>query len=416
MPALSPTMTQGNIGKWNKKPGDSLQPGDVIVEVETDKAQMDFEAQEEGFIAKVLLSEGEKDVPVNTPIAVLVESEDLVSAFENFTVADAGGAPAAQSPSQPTPASTSTTTTTTTTTSSTTSAPASSSSSRVIASPLAKNIANQKGIPLGQIQGTGPNGRIIKADVEAYQPPAASVAAPTPVASSEAAYEDIPISNIRKVIASRLTQSKSTVPHYYLTSEIKMDKLLKLRELLNKEANGAYKLSVNDFVIKATSKALIDVPEMNSAWQDTFIRQFKAADIAVAVATETGLITPIVTSADSKGLSTISSNVKDLAARAKLNKLAPHEYQGGTFTISNMGMFGVTSFSAIVNPPHAGILAVGSTTEKLVLDETSEKGFKAEKVMNVTLSADHRVVDGAVGAKWLQKFRGYLENPLTLLL
>ncbi|KAJ1561846.1 pyruvate dehydrogenase complex dihydrolipoamide acetyltransferase component (E2) [Nowakowskiella sp. JEL0078] len=412
MPALSPTMTQGNIGKWNKKPGDSIQPGDAIVEIETDKATMDFEAQEDGFIAKILLQEGEKDVLVNRPIAVLVESKDLVAAFESFTLADAGSETAAAPEVVLTP-----TTAINSATKQSISTPA-SSVDRIIASPLAKSVAAQKGVVLQQIQGTGPGGRIIRADVDAFQPiTAASPSAPTPIAVSAAAFEDIPISTIRKVIATRLTQSKTQVPHYQVTAEIVMDKILKLREVLNKDSNGAFKLSVNDFVIKASSKALIDVPEVNSAWQDTFIRQFKSADIAIAVATETGLITPIVTGAEAKGLTSISNSVKDLAARAKLGKLAPNEYQGGSFTISNLGMFaGIDQFTAIINQPHAAILAVGATSDKLIIDETSEKGFSVSKVMKVTLSADHRVVDGAVAAKWLQKFKGYIENPLTLIL
>ncbi|KAI8802636.1 2-oxoacid dehydrogenases acyltransferase-domain-containing protein [Cladochytrium replicatum] len=426
MPALSPTMTQGNIGKWHKKIGDQINPGDVLCEIETDKAQMDFECQEEGYLAQILIQSGEKDVPVNKPIAVFVENQDLVSAFANFTAADAGGAAAAPSSAASAPASTPAPTAAAAAPSA--AAPASSaseSSDRVFASPVAKVLAAEKGIPLDKIVGTGPGGRITKSDVENYKPSAAApapvavpalVSAPTPVASSSSLYEDIPVTQMRKIIASRLLQSKQTVPHYYLTAEIKVDRLLKLRELLNAQANGKYKLSVNDFVIKASSLALVSVPEVNSAWQDTFIRRFKSADIAVAVATESGLITPIVTAAETKGLSSISNSMKDLAARAKLNKLAPNEYQGGSFTISNLGMFGIDHFTAIINQPHAAILAVGSTSDKLVLDPSSEKGFAVEKVLKVTLSCDHRVVDGAVGATWLGKFKGYLEEPLSMLL
>ncbi|KAI8802099.1 2-oxoacid dehydrogenases acyltransferase-domain-containing protein [Cladochytrium replicatum] len=426
MPALSPTMTQGNIGKWQKKIGDQINPGDILCEIETDKAQMDFECQEEGYLAQILIQSGEKDVPVNKPIAVFVESQDLVSAFANFTAADAGGTVAAPSLTANTPASTPAPAAAAAPSVAAPSSSASESTDRVFASPVAKVLAAEKGIPLDKIVGTGPGGRITKSDVENYKPSAtaaptiaaapALVSAPTPVASSSSLYEDIPVTQMRKIIASRLLQSKQTVPHYYLTAEIKVDRLLKLRELLNAQANGKYKLSVNDFVIKASSLALVSVPEVNSAWQDTFIRRFKSADIAVAVATESGLITPIVSAAESKGLSSISNSMKDLAARAKLNKLAPNEYQGGSFTISNLGMFGIDHFTAIINQPHAAILAVGSTSDKLVLDPSSEKGFAVEKVMKVTLSCDHRVVDGAVGATWLGKFKGYLEEPLSMLL
>jgi pyruvate dehydrogenase E2 component (dihydrolipoamide acetyltransferase) len=221
---------------------------------------------------------------------------------------------------------------------------------------------------------------------------------------------------MRKVIADRLTQSKTTIPHFYLTVEINADKVLKLREALNSQAGGKFKLSVNDFIVKASALALQDVPAVNSSWQGSHIRQYASADIAVAVATPTGLITPIVQGAQGKGLATISTAIRSLAERAREGKLTPAEYQGGTFTISNLGMFGISHFTAIINPPHASILAVGGVSEKLVLDEGSERGFALQQVMNVTLSSDHRVVDGAVGAQWLQRFKGYLENPLTMML
>ncbi|KAJ3274498.1 pyruvate dehydrogenase complex dihydrolipoamide acetyltransferase component (E2) [Terramyces sp. JEL0728] len=411
MPALSPTMTHGNLGQWHKKIGDEIAPGDILVEIETDKAQMDFECQDEGFIAKIFVDAGAKDINVNVPICVLVEDKADIEKFANFTPSS-GATPAAKKEEAPTltPAAAPTPATP---------VAAAPAAGRIFASPLAKTLAAERGIDLATVKGTGPDGRIVKEDIENYKAPAASKAAPasTPVApTAQAAFTDVPLSNIRKVIASRLAESKSTVPHYYMTQEINVDKVLKLREVLNKESNGKYKLSVNDFVIKASSLSLLDVPAVNSSWQGSFIREYKNADIAVAVATDTGLITPIVASAETKGLSAISNSVKSMAERARAGKLAPQEYQGGTFTISNLGMYGIQHFTAIINPPHAAILAVGGIEDKLVLDASSEKGFKATKVLKVTLSPDHRVVDGAVAAEWLQKFKAYLENPLTMLL
>lgn len=430
MPALSPTMTAGGIGAWNKKVGDEIQPGDVLVEIETDKAQMDFECQEEGFLAKVLVDTGAKDVAVGQPIAVFVESEEDIAAFENFSVSDISGgepAPAAEEPKKEEPKKEES------------AAPAAAESKseskatpshggRVLASPLARKIADERGLDISLVKGTGPNGIISKDDVEGYKaaPAAAAAAAASapaqipaayaPQGASGAAYTDIPTTSMRKIIASRLTESKQTVPHYYVTVEINMDKANKLREVLNKSSEGKYKLSVNDFIIKASALSLKQVPEVNAAWQGDFIRQYNSADICVAVATPTGLITPIVTSAESKGLSTISSQVKDLATRARDGKLSPAEYQGGSFTISNLGMFGVSNFTAIINPPQSCILAVGGAQQKVVPDETTESGFAVRNVMEVTLSADHRVVDGAVGATWLQAFKGFMENPLKMML
>ncbi|KAL7315742.1 pyruvate dehydrogenase complex dihydrolipoamide acetyltransferase component (E2) [Mucor circinelloides] len=430
MPALSPTMTAGGIGTWQKKVGDEIQPGDVLVEIETDKAQMDFECQEEGFLAKVLVDTGAKDVAVGQPIAIFVDDEADVAAFENFTAADAqGGAPApaaeeapkeeAKSEEAPAPAAEPTKSESDATP---------SHGGRVLASPLARKLAEERGLDISKVKGSGPNGVISKADVEGYKAPAAAApaagsaapaqipAAYAPQGASGEAYTDIPTTSMRKIIASRLSESKQQVPHYYLTVEINMDKTNKLREVLNKSAEGKYKLSVNDFVVKASALALKAVPEVNAAWQGDFIRQYNSADICVAVATPAGLITPIVTAAETKGLSTISSQVKDLATRARDGKLAPQEYQGGSFTISNLGMFGVSNFTAIINPPQSCILAVGGAQQKVVADETTESGFAVRNVMEVTLSADHRVVDGAVGATWLQSFKGFMENPLKMML
>ncbi|KAJ2865855.1 pyruvate dehydrogenase complex dihydrolipoamide acetyltransferase component (E2) [Coemansia aciculifera] len=440
MPALSPTMTQGNVGQWQKSVGDRIEPGDVLVEIETDKAQMDFEFQEEGYLARILAPTGTKDLKIDSPVAIIVENEADVAAFADFSLDQAGSTapPAAATASSPakaesvkeeaspaTPAQ---------------ALPTAAEGDRIFSSPLAKTLAKEKGIDLALVRGSGPRGRIVKSDIEGFvasgvsKAAAASTAAVTPAKASEAAaaasapapaakkpaasagFTDIPLTNMRKVIATRLTEAKSTIPHYYLTQNITMDNVNKLRHSLNTAANGAYKLSVNDFVIKAAASALRDVPDVNSSWQGEFIRQHHHADIAVAAATPAGLITPIVKTCDAKGLRAISSDVRDLVARARANKLKPEEFQGGSFTISNLGMYGITSFSAIINPPHSAILSVGSTEPQLVIDPTAEKGFKSVDVMSVQLSADHRVVDGATGAQFLKALKGYLENPLTLLL
>ncbi|KAI8990830.1 pyruvate dehydrogenase complex dihydrolipoamide acetyltransferase [Mycotypha africana] len=437
MPALSPTMTAGGIGTWQKKVGDEVVPGDVLVEIETDKAQMDFECQEEGYLAKILVDTGAKDVNVGQPIAIFVEDEADIAAFENFTVNDIeGGAPAPAASADETPAqdehkSESQSPASTETSSALSSGKdevVSSHGGRVLASPLARKLADERGIDIAQVKGSGPNGIISKDDVEGYKAPAAAAAAAPAAAAAQIpaayapqgaageAYKDIPTTSMRKIIATRLSESKQQVPHYYLTVEINMNKINKLREVLNKSSEGKYKLSVNDFIIKASALALKSVPEVNSAWQGDFIRQYNTADICVAVATPSGLITPIVTAAETKGLSTISSQVKDMASRAREGKLAPQEYQGGSFTISNLGMFGINNFTAIINPPQSCILAVGGAQQKVVPDETTESGFAVRDVMEVTLSADHRVVDGAVGATWLQSFKGFMENPLKMLL
>ncbi|KAI8641055.1 pyruvate dehydrogenase complex dihydrolipoamide acetyltransferase [Parasitella parasitica] len=422
MPALSPTMTAGGIGKFQKAVGDAINPGDVLVEIETDKAQMDFECQEEGFVAKILVSEGDKDITVGKPIAIFVDDESDVEAFKDFTLEDASPSAASAAPDasaeESLPA----------TEEKKQSAPApvtsASSEGRTEASPLARLIANDRGIDISKIQGSAPGGRIVKSDVESFKE--TSAAAPTASAAVPAAYApqgvagdaftDQPTTSMRKIIATRLAESKQTVPHYYLTVEVSMDKVSKLRQVLNQSGKGEYKLSVNDFVIKASALALKAVPEVNSAWQGDFIRQYNSADICVAVATPTGLITPIIGQAETKGLSAISSQVKDMAKRARDGKLAPAEYQGGSFTISNLGMYGVSNFTAIINPPQSCILAIGGTQQKVVADETTESGFFVRDVMEVTLSADHRVVDGAVGATWLQSFKGFMENPLKMLL
>ncbi|KAG0244061.1 pyruvate dehydrogenase complex dihydrolipoamide acetyltransferase component (E2) [Actinomortierella wolfii] len=420
MPALSPTMTTGNIGAWQKKIGDAIAPGDVLVEIETDKAQMDFECQEEGYLAKILVDAGSKDVNINKPIAVLVENKEDVEKFADFSVESAAApAPAAEKKEEPKQAETPKAE------APKAEAPKETSSradaERIFASPIARKLANEKGLDLGELTGTGPNGRIVKADVEGYvpKPAAAPKTVPAPAAAAAApagqgAFTDIPASSMRRIIAQRLTESKQNIPHYYVTVECEMDKVLKLREVLNKQSEDKYKLSVNDFIVKASALALKDVPEANSSWMGETIRQYHTADICVATSTPTGLITPIVASAETKGLATISAQVKDLASRARAGKLAPHEYQGGTFTISNMGMYGVKHFTAIINPPQSCILAVGATEKRLVPGDDGE--VRTANVMAVTLSSDHRTVDGAVAAQWLKAFKGYIENPLKMLL
>ncbi|KAG0285273.1 pyruvate dehydrogenase complex dihydrolipoamide acetyltransferase component (E2), partial [Linnemannia gamsii] len=412
MPALSPTMTMGNIGTWQKKVGDAVAAGDVLVEIETDKAQMDFECQEEGFIAKILVESGSKEVNINQPIAIMVENKEDIEKFADFTAADAGAAGAAapaaaeekEAPKAEAPKAAETTN----------AAPSRSDAERIFASPIAKKIANEKSINLGDLSGSGPNGRILKADAA---PAPATKAAPAPAAPAPAgaAYTDIPVTNMRKIIAQRLTESKQTVPHYYVTVEMEMDKVMKLREVLNKSSEDKYKLSVNDFIVKASALALKAVPEANSSWMNDSIRQYHSSDICVATSTPTGLITPIVANAETKGLATISNQVKDLASRARANKLAPHEYQGGTFTISNMGMYGIKHFTAIINPPQSCILAVGAT-EKRVVPGAEDGEYRTASIMAVTLSSDHRTVDGAVAAQFLKAFKGYMENPLKMLL
>lgn len=427
-------MTQGNIGAWQKSVGDSLAPGEVLVEIETDKAQMDFEFQDDGFLAKILLEAGAKDIAIGTPIGVYVEDAADVAAFKDFTIEDAGGVPKAPKTEEqkeeeeyeaekaekaakeaaPAPAKDQ---------SSTPAAPA-KDTDRIFASPLAKTIALEKGIKLSTIKGSGPNGRIIKRDVENWTAPAAAPAAKAgskaaPAVASASAYTDIPLTNMRKTIASRLTQSKNTSPDYIVSSTVSVSKLLKLRAALNAASDGSYKLSINDLLVKALAIANSKVPQANSQWLESegVIRQFTNVDVSVAVATPTGLITPVVKNANLKGLAEISKEIKALGKKAKDGKLAPEEYQGGTVTISNLGMnHAVTFFTAIINPPQAAILAVGTTERKAIEDVDSEAGFVFDDVVTLTTSFDHRVVDGAVGGEWVKALKQVIENPIEMLL
>ncbi|WVQ80621.1 pyruvate dehydrogenase complex dihydrolipoamide acetyltransferase [Cryptococcus sp. DSM 104549] len=438
MPAMSPTMTEGGIAEWKKKEGESFSAGDVIIEVETDKATIDVEAQDDGIMAKIILQNGAKGIAVGTPIAIIgEEGDDLSGADALAKEADAAPTPAPKKEEAPKEekkeaASGSSTTPAVGTPADETKYGSGKAGTeapkapelggdrpKFFASPLARKIALEKGIPLGEIKGTGPEGRIVKDDVEKYKPsgsaaPAAGKSAPAGAAPAE--YEDIPTSSMRKTIGKRLTESKQQLPHYYVTVEINMDRVLKLRAMFNKAGEGKTKLSVNDFIVKAASLALAEVPEANSAWLGETIRQYKKADICVAVATPNGLITPIIKDVGSKGLASISAETKALAGRARDGKLKPEEYQGGSFTISNLGMFGVDEFTAIINPPQSCILAIGQTSTKLELAPEDPKGFKAVQVMKATLSSDHRTVDGAVAARWLKAFREYLEQPLSFML
>ncbi|PAA68631.1 hypothetical protein BOX15_Mlig000634g1 [Macrostomum lignano] len=425
LPALSPTMEMGTIVSWEKKEGDYVKEGDLLAEIETDKATMGFEASEEGYLAKIFVPGGAKNIPLGSVLCVLAENESDASKFASVTAAELGGAAPASTPppapAQSAPAASS----------APASAPAAavpvSSSDRIKASPYAKLIAKEKSVDLASVgTASGADGRIVSADVlnaAATGVSKAADAAPGKAATVPpgADYVDLPLSSMRSTIAKRLTQSKQSIPHYYLTVQISMDKVLRVRSELNKQLAGrGVKLSVNDFVIKATAVALGRVPECNSAWYDTYIRQYSRADISVAVATDNGLITPIVFSADAKGLVGINSDVVRLAEKARANKLKPQEFQGGTFTISNLGMFGIESFSAIINPPQACILAVGGAQKILVpapaAKEGEKEGYATSTVMRATLCSDHRVVDGAVGAKWLAEFKACLEDPYNMLL
>uniref|UniRef100_A0A3Q2QSX3 Acetyltransferase component of pyruvate dehydrogenase complex n=1 Tax=Fundulus heteroclitus TaxID=8078 RepID=A0A3Q2QSX3_FUNHE len=409
LPALSPTMTMGTVQRWEKKVGEKLSEGDLLAEIETDKATIGFEVQEEGYLAKILVSEGTRDVPLGAPLCIIVEKESDIGAFKDYVetgMGDVSAQPPAPPPvTAPAPSAAP----------AAAAAPAAPRKGRVFASPLAKKLAAEKGIDLAQVSGSGPDGRVTRKDIESFVPPkVAPVTAPAPSAAPAApagTFTDIPISNIRKVIAQRLMQSKQTIPHYYLSVDVNMDRVLELRQELNENI----KLSVNDFIIKASALACLKVPECNSSWMDTVIRQNHVVDVSVAVSTANGLITPIVFNAHVKGLAAITSDVATLAAKAREGKLQPHEFQGGTFTISNLGMFGIKNFSAIINPPQACILAVGGS-EKRLMPADNDKGFDVSNMMSVTLSCDHRVVDGAVGAQWLAEFRKLLEKPVTMLL
>ena len=418
MPALSPTMEEGTLAKWLVKEGETVSSGDVIAEIETDKATMEVEAIDEGTVGKLLVAEGTEGIKVNTVIAILLEDGEDTSA-----AADTASPPATEQPKAlPAPAPQA--------------APvvaaraldlaAVTGSDRIAASPLARRMAAQANLNLAALSGSGPNGRIVKADIESalsggapVQTGATVTAMPqrtavTPQPGS-ASYTETPNNQMRKVIARRLTESKQMVPHFYLTIECNIDTLLTMRKDLNERGakDGSYKISVNDFIIRAAALALKKVPAANASWTDAATLHYHSADISVAVAVKNGLITPIVRNADGKGLAEISVEMKDLAVRAHEGKLAPEEYQGGTFSISNLGMFGIKEFSAVINPPQGAILAIGAGEQRPIVKDGA---LSVATMMSCTLSCDHRVVDGAIGAKLLNAFKGLIEDPVTMLL
>ncbi|PTX04658.1 pyruvate dehydrogenase complex dihydrolipoamide acetyltransferase [Pararhodobacter aggregans] len=427
MPALSPTMEEGTLAKWLVKEGDAITSGMVIAEIETDKATMEFEAVDEGVMGKLLIAEGSEGVKVNTPIAVLLEEGESASDIGTPKAAPAkaeAAKPEAEAPKAEAPKA----------------APAAAAGDgqRVFASPLARRIAKDKGLDLSAIAGSGPRGRIVKADVEgATATPKASApaaAAPAPAAAAPAkaamptgadantvmkmfegrAYEEVKLDGMRKTVAARLTEAKQTIPHFYLRRSVELDALMAFREQLNGQlASRGVKLSVNDFIIKASAMALQKVPDANAVWAGDRILRLKPSDLAVAVAVDGGLFTPVIKDAHLKSLSALSAEMKDLAGRARNRKLAPHEYVGGSFAISNLGMFGIENFDAVINPPHGSILAVGAGIKKPVVKADGTIGVA--NVMSMTLSVDHRVIDGALGAEFLSAIIENLENPLAML-
>ncbi len=429
MPALSPTMEEGTLAKWLVKEGDVVKSGQILAEIETDKATMEFEAVDEGVVGKILIAEGTAGVKVNTPIAVMLEEGEDASAVvaapkASSAVASSGGSSVAPAPAVAPVA-----------------APVVASGARVFASPLARRIAKEKGLDLGAVKGSGPHGRIVRADVDGAQPgavkPAAAVvetvraAAPAPAKPAggmptgmaaetvlkmyaDRPFEEVALDGMRRTVAARLTEAKQTIPHFYLRRDVRLDALLAFRETLNKQLEGrGVKLSVNDFIIKACAMALQAVPAANTVWAGDRMLRLKPSDVAVAVAVEGGLFTPVLRDADKKSLSALSAEMKDLAGRAKTKKLAPHEYQGGSFAISNLGMMGIENFDAVINPPHGSILAVGAGIKKPVVLADGTIGVAT--VMSMTLSVDHRVIDGALGAEFLKAIIEALENPMVML-
>ncbi len=408
MPALSPTMEEGTLAKWLVKVGDSVESGDVIAEIETDKATMEYEAVDDGIVAKLLISEGESNVKVNTPIAVITEDGETFDESElTPVVAEVPSAPIQETMSvSPSPAS------------------KIEKGTRVFATPLARRIAQDNGIDLHSISGSGPHGRIIRADIENKSSSAAVQTSPSVAqsASSDAVkaiysdreYTEISLDGMRKIIASRLTEAKQTIPHFYLRRSVQLDSLLAARSEMNKGlADSGVKISVNDFIIKASARALQDVPAANVVWAQDRLLQMVASDVAVAVSVEGGLFTPVLRDSETKPLTVLSREMKDLAGRARDKKLMPSDYQGGSFAISNLGMMGIENFDAVINPPQGSILAVGAGMKKPVVDDNGD--IKVATIMSMTLSVDHRAIDGALGAEFLARISFYLENPLAML-
>ena len=421
MPALSPTMTEGNLAKWLKAEGDAIESGDVIAEIETDKATMEVEAVDEGTMGKIIVPEGTEGVAVNQVIAVLLEEGESADDIGDVSAPPPPAAPPAK---EAPPAAAPTVTPAPATPTTVVSAPSpSTSGERVFASPLARRIAGESGIDIAALTGSGPHGRIVKRDVEAAvasggapaSPASATAPKPTQMIMDDtglAPYREVPHSGMRKIIAARLTESKQTIPHFYLSVDCELDNLLELRKNLNGRSDE-YKLSVNDFVIRAVALALRKVPAANAMWTAESMRLFDRADVAVAVAIPDGLVTPVIRDAGGKGMVEISNEMKDMASRAREGKLMPEEYQGGSFTISNLGMFGIKDFSAIINPPQACILAVGAGEQRAVVKDGA---LAVATVMTCTLAVDHRVVDGSVGAEFLAAFKPLIEDPVSMLL
>ncbi|KAF5452978.1 hypothetical protein F2P56_027927 [Juglans regia] len=426
MPSLSPTMTEGNIARWLKKEGDKISTGEVLCEVETDKATVEMECMEEGYLAKIIHGDGSKEIKVGEVIAITVEDEEDIAKLKDYkpSASDAGDA-AVKGSSASTPPKEEVAEQPVSSSEPKTSKPTAAPpvEDRIFSSPLARKLAEEHNVPLSSIKGTGPDGHVLKADIEDYlasHGKEALATAPKARTATPAAldYTDIPHSQIRKITASRLLFSKQTIPHYYLTVDACVDKLVDLRGQLNslQEASGGKRISINDLVIKAAALALRKVPQCNSSWTDEYIRQYQSVNINVAVQTDNGLFVPVVRDADKKGLSRIADEVKQLAQKAKENSLKPDDYEGGTFTVSNLGgPFGIKQFCAIINPPQSGILAVGSA-EKRVVPSSGPEQFEFASFMSVTLSCDHRVIDGAIGAQWLKAFKAYVENPESMLL
>ena len=418
MPALSPTMTSGTLAKWLVAEGDKVASGDVIAEIETDKATMEVEAVDDGILAKLVVAAGSENVDVGTVIAVLAEEgEDLadVSAASvsaaPVSAAAVSAAPAKDAPVNNPPAVTPPPAAVEAT------APAATPKSRVFASPLARRIAADRGVAIERLTGSGPHGRILRRDVEqaaTSQPPlAAGQSAAVAVGDGRGDSDLVANSQMRKVIAARLTESKQQAPHFYLTVDCMIDRLLDARRALNAKAPDGVKISVNDMIIRAAALALIAVPDANASWEGDHTRRFRHADISMAVAVDGGLVTPVIWAAEQRGLAALAQTTAALAARARDGALQPEDYTGGSFTISNLGMFGIKEFAAVINPPQGGILAVGAGEQRPVVIDGK---LDIATVMTVTLSADHRAVDGAVGAKWLQAFKGFVEDPVTMLL
>ena len=421
MPALSPTMEEGTLAKWLVKEGDKIQSGDLIAEIETDKATMEFEAVDEGIIGKLLVSEGSEGVKVNSPIAIILddgeelkvsETTDLVMDTENTKLESV--------------------TDEITEVKEVSMNVAQTASTRLFATPLARRLAREKGLDLGSISGSGPHGRIVKNDildvnvstVDTNQESLANPVLRTNIQKASGSsitnlyadreFKEIPLNSMRKTVATRLTEAKQNIPHFYLRKEAKIDELLQVRARLNAYlAEKNNKLSINDFIIKSCALALQSVPTANAIWAEDKILQLKPSDIAVAVSVDDGLFTPIIRDAETKSLSNISKEMKELADKARSKKLVPIEYQGGSFSISNLGMFGVDNFDAVINPPHGAILAVGRGLKKPIVND--DESISVANLMSLTLSVDHRVIDGALGAKLLQNITKYLEDPVLML-